>query len=61
MAESQRKLQTADEPKLMQYQNIGQYLFAENEDFRRKSQCCYITKKGFSLEQLKKIEQKAKR
>ena len=33
----------------MLYANQGEFLFADNEEFRQKTQTCYIVKHGFSI------------
>ena len=36
----------------MQYSNLGEFLFRNNEEFRQKTLTCYIVKQGFTYEKI---------
>ena len=53
--ESQRaRSQASDQQKGLLHQHLGEFLFKDNEEFRQKTQTCYIVKKGFTLESIDK-------
>ena len=43
----------------MDYGQLGDLLFEDNEEFRQKTKSCYLTKKGFSYHTILEMQQNA--